>query len=76
MFSFTPGRKLALFAAALFGLAAVPGVRAQTCDAVGRDILLDLLNQADLPAIAAQYGLNPTPIDQAGTRAGRPVRAV
>src|SRR5215204_5997869 len=40
---------------------------AQTCEAVPKQILLDLVNQADLPAIATQYGLEPTPIDQVGT---------
>src|SRR5262245_24516663 len=40
---------------------------AQTCEAVPRQILIDLLNQADLSAVAAQYGLEPTPIDSVGT---------
>ena len=41
----------------------------QTCDAAPKQVLIDLnpLNPNDLPAIAAQYGLNPTPLDQVGT---------
>ena len=40
---------------------------AQVCDAVPGQILLDLANQSDLPAIATQYGLEKAPIDQVGT---------
>ena len=39
----------------------------QTCVAVANEILIDLINQNDLPAVAAQYGLNPTPLEQVGT---------
>ena len=38
-----------------------------TCDALPGQILIDLANQANLPAVAAQYQLNPTPLDQTGT---------
>ena len=47
--------------------AGVASVSAQPCDAVPGQLLLELVNQADLPAVATQYGLVQTPIDQVGT---------
>lgn len=39
------------------------------CNCVPDEVLIDLnpLNQNDLPAIAAQYGLQPAPLEQVGT---------
>src|SRR5262245_46681991 len=65
MGSFLKGRKLLLLVGMFLAFAA--GARAQTCEAVPGQVLIDLFNQADLPAIATQYGLQPTPIDQEGT---------
>ena len=35
-------------------------------DCVPNEVIFELANQSNLPAVAAQYGLNPTPIGQAG----------
>ena len=40
-----------------------------TCDAVANQVLVDVANPADIPAVAAQYGLNAAPIDQVGSPA-------
>src|SRR5215204_2650693 len=59
------GQKFLILGVCLAAFAA--GGNAQTCEAVPKQILLDLVNQADLPAIATQYGLETTPIDQVGS---------
>ena len=38
-----------------------------TCDAVPGEVLNDLVNQSDLPAVAAQYNLNATPLGEVGS---------
>ena len=38
-------------------LALINSASGQNCEAVPNQILLDLVNQADLPAVATQYGL-------------------
>src|SRR5690349_22319879 len=68
MFSFLVKRKIAILLGLTLGVAGM--ARAQTpppCDAVARQVLIDLVTQTDLPAIATQYGLEQTPLDQAGT---------
>lgn len=63
--SILPGRLLCIVMfAVLFCSAAV----AQTvCNGVPNEVLLDLRNQSDLSAVANQFGLETSPIDQVGT---------
>ena len=65
--STSPLRQIFAAACAAIGIFAFNASAQTTCDAVPGQILLDLVTQSQLPAIAAQYGLDPTPIDQAGT---------
>src|SRR3954453_4003831 len=37
------------------------------CDAVSKEILVDVSNAGDLPVIASKYGLEPTPLGQIGS---------
>lgn len=52
-----------------FGANSAQTITAQVggCDCVPDEVIFELLNPANLPAIAAQYGLNATPLGQVGT---------
>src|SRR5215213_8687934 len=67
MFRFLRNQKSCLLIVAVGFLIFAGTANSQTtCEAVPKQILVDLVNQADLPAVAAQYGLEQTPIDQVG----------
>ena len=67
MIKFNNFLKTAFILLALFIFTGNAFGQAATCDAVPREVLIDLFNQTDLPAVAAQYQLNPTPLGQVGT---------
>src|SRR6185503_6582171 len=61
-----------LVSAGLLGLSAIilpPASRAtDTGNYLSAEVVVKLVRASDLPAIAAQYGLDPVPIDQFGSR--------
>ena len=57
----------AIFLAAVFAF--ILPVSAQDCNCVANQVIVQLTNAANLPAVSAQYGLNPTPISQVASPA-------
>lgn len=60
-----------LIGAILFSVNIAPGQQSGTagCSCVDGQVIVQLNNAADLPAVAAQYGLNSTPISQVASPA-------